>query len=797
MHPLGESGDVPGHFPDCGINFMKLSIPAVGAFVTSLFLSFPSHAAPVQGWLNWRGPGQNGDSSETGLPDKIDASNPLWSVDFPGASTAVVSGGHVYIMGYLGEGPDLKEGIGCFDADTGKQIWFHGYNDYLSDIIYHRYATSSPGIDPETGNVYMQGTQGIIAGFTPDGKELWKIPMMEKFGRMTFPNGRTASIIVDKDIVITRGITSNWGANGPAGDRFYGFDKNTGDLVWTSSTGARPTDNSYSLPYLTFLDGRRVFIASTGDGAIYCANARTGEPIWRVPIAKAGINASILVHNNDKVIAIYGTPYEPGQLVAMKIPHVHPTNSAAGPVTLERSQVELWSDDIFTSTSSPILVGDTIYVVTEKGSLTSVDANTGKIKWALPLGIEQRNSSPVYADGKLYVPMLDDPKNKTENPGETGTKGAFYVIKPGEDKGEILSHTTVDGRCFGTPTPYNGKIYLQTTTKFYAFGKKGNNPGVPKTTPEEWPKPGKATQLQIIPSEVLLLPGHSEDVRVHSLDANGFVVKENLDPSSVKFSHYIPATARVKASMKASFQNGKLVADKENVGSAGAFEATMGDLKGYMRGRVMPGFPLIENFEEMKLTETTTNSVEAPTPFAYPPLPWIGARFKFDVREKDGNKLLSKTIENRFFQRATVFIGSPEMSNYTIEADVMSEGNRRKMSEVGLINQRYLITLKGNEQKLEISSNFERLRVPAGSEPPNFRWSPNVWYHLKTRVDTKPDGSGVVRAKAWKKGEPEPEGWLLEIPHKTAHQNGAPGLFGFSPQDMRVYVDNIKVSQNQ
>ena len=133
--------------------------------------------------------------------------------------------------------------------------------------------------------------------------------------------------------------------------------------------------------------------------------------------------------------------------------------------------------------------------------------------------------------------MLDDPKNKTENPGETGTKGAFYVIKPGEDKGEILSHTTVDGRCFGTPTPYNGKIYLQTTTKFYAFGKKGNNPGVPKTTPEEWPKPGKATQLQIIPSEVLLLPGHSEDVRVHSLDANGFVVKENLDPSFSRTSN--------------------------------------------------------------------------------------------------------------------------------------------------------------------------------------------------------------------------------------------------------------------
>src|SRR4051812_41298194 len=291
----------------------------------------------------------------------------------------------------------------------------------------------------------MQGTQGIMAGFKRDGKQLWKIPMMETYGRLTFPNGRTASPIVDGDIVITRGITSNWGAQGPAGDRFYGFDKNTGDLVWSSSTGARPTDNSYSLPYLMFLDGRRVFIASTGDGAIYCANARTGEPIWRAPIAKAGINASVLVHNNDKVIAVYGTPYEPGQLVAMKIPHVAPTNAAAGPVTVERSQVELWSDDLSTSTSSPILAGNTVYVVTEKGSFTAVDANTGKIKWQLAIGIEQRNSCPVFADGKIYVPMLDDPRNKEQNPGEAGTKRGLYLIKPRQGKTENISHNTPHG----------------------------------------------------------------------------------------------------------------------------------------------------------------------------------------------------------------------------------------------------------------------------------------------------------------------------------------------------------------
>jgi hypothetical protein len=205
---------------------------------------------------------------------------------------------------------------------------------------------------------------------------------------------------------------------------------------------------------------------------------------------------------------------------------------------------------------------------------------------------------------------------------------------------------------------------------------------------------------------------------------------------------------------------------------------------------------LQQDFESFTLGETTTNEVEAPTAFAYPPLPWIGARFKFEVREKEGTKALTKTIDNKFFQRATVFLGSPEAKNYTMQADVMSEGNRRKMSEVGLINQRYLIVLKGNDQKLEISSNLERLRVPAAEEPPNFKWQPNAWYTLKARVDLAPDGSGVVRAKAWKRGEPEPEPWTVEVPHRHAHKTGSPGLFGFAPQDMRVYIDNISVTPN-
>lgn len=777
------------------------ALALLAAFCVSSLSAASSAPAPYKGWLGWRGNAQDGVSSETNLPSKVTVGggNQLWTADFPGQSTAVIANGKLYIMGYLGDGADLQEGVACFDAETGRKLWQQLFNDFLSDTVYLRYATSSPAIDPETGNVYVQGTQGIFACFTADGKKLWQHSMMEAYGRLTFPNARTASPVVDGDLVITRGITANWGGNGPAADRFYAFDKKTGALVWSSSPGDRPKDNSFSLPILGWLDGRRVLYSAAGDGSVVCLNARTGDPLWRVPLFKAGINATVGIHRNATIVAIFGTPYEKGEMVGLKIPSSVPAPAAdGGPAVLDPEKARVWRNELSTSTSSPIVVGDRSYVVTETGDLCSVDARTGRIMWRLKVGIEQRNSSPLFADGKIYLPVLNALGTPKEDSAEgAGGKGAFFIIQPSDTEGKILSQVTLDGRCFGSTTAYNGKIYVQTTQKIYCFGTKGKNSGL-KDEPAApaWPAPGPAAQLQVVPSEVLLPPAGVASFQTRSLDAKGFVVAGNVDAKSLKWASYIPATARVKANMKGAFNaDGKLVADPAPVASAGAYEASLGNVKGYIRGRVMPDVPLSENFEKFDITvahESETDANGQPSKFAYPPLPWIGARFKFEVRERDGNKVLTKTIDNKFFQRATVFIGHPEMKAYTVEADVLSDGNRRKMSDVGVINQRYCIVLKGNEQLLEVNSNLERLRhtVP-------FKWAANEWYHLKTRVDVGADGVGVVRAKAWKKGESEPSAWTLEFKHATAHQAGSPGLFGFSPQDMRVYIDNVSVTKNE
>jgi outer membrane protein assembly factor BamB len=734
-------------------------------------------SAAARGWLNWRGPQQDGTSLEKGLPDRwvVGGANHRWSVDLAGGGTPVIADGRLYALGYQGTGPDLQEVMVCLDAETGRKLWESRFNDFLSDIVYDRYAIGSPAVDPETGNVYVITAAGTFSCFSRDGRLLWQHPMMENFGRLTFPNGRNGGPFIDDDLVVARGITSNWGGEGPAMDRFYAFDKKSGQLVWSSGPGEQPKDNSFAMPVLAWRGAQRVFYTGDGSGNLVCVNLRTGAPIWRYPVSAGGFNSSVVLYK-DRVIGIHADENREsstiGAMVAVKLDAAPKPVEGGGTPILEKS-AELWRNDLRAVSSSPVLGGNRLYQVDFTGSLCCVDPETGRILWRYKLGPDQLHASPLYADGKLYVPLHN---------------GMFYILRPTATGVTELSKVQLDGACIGAPAAWNGKVYVFSTKKLYCFGKAGNNRGLPPApAAEPRPKPGPTVALQVVPAEVLMHPGEKVRPTVRGIDANGFVTA-TYSPDRVKWAKYIPPTARVRAEMDAQFDpQGELAAGQP---SAGAFQATADGFTGTFRGRILPSLPISENFEGFQLT--VPHPTESGVQFAYPPLPWIGARFKWEVRDLDGNKVLAKTLDNVFFQRSTVFIGDAGMRNYTMEADVRSDGNRRTMSMVGLINQRYLIALMGNAQELEVSSNEERLRV---SKP--FPWTAGTWYHLKTRVDVSSDGSGVVRAKAWKRGDPEPDAWTIEVPHQHAHTEGSPGLFGFAPQSLfRVYVDNISVTPN-
>lgn len=749
------------------------------AFIRSILgLLCLAPALSANDWPLWRGPLQTGVSLEhySGL-GKLDET-PAWTYVSRSRGCPVIADGKVFSFGYRGEKEELVELLTCLDEKTGKQLWEVEIKDFISDTVYNRYAIGSPTVDLETRRVYLLTAYGVFGCWDFDGKELWRHSLMEDMGRLTFPNSKVGCPVIEGDLVIIRGITANWGADGPAADRFYGYDKMTGELVWSATPGEiPPTDSSFSTPVFETRDGRRVFYSNTGCGNLIAINARNGKVLWRYKACKVGINATPVLHGGDKVIVIHGDENvdtaDKGRMTAVKLPEKFSDTQIIMDPAVDKAAWaanEIWRNDESAASSSPILVGDVLYQINDGGAISAINVKTGEKIWTAKVSNGNTHSSPCYADGLIFAPLME---------------GKLFVLKA--ETGEVLQSIQLKGNCIGAAAVCNGRVYVHSTETLYAFNIQNSGIKVDSAPAAEMPKVGPPTSLQIIPSEFVIAPGEKASFRLRTVDAMGFPIAE---VKNAAWETFVPPTAKVKAKIEdATFEGDTLIAKADAKAGAGAFKATLDGLSGVMRGRVLLKPPFKEEFSSFQLTE---EQAQEGIRFSYPPLPWIGARFKFDVREEAGEKVFAKTFDRLIFQRATVFIGSSDLKNYTIQADIMTDGNRRVKSDVGVINQRYAFVLKGNANVLEISSNFERL-----TRTTPFKVEAGMWYVIKATVKDKGDGSGSVMAKVWPRGEAEPEAWTLEADVPMLHRQGSPGIFGFTPQNQkRVFVDNVIVTPN-
>lgn len=713
----------------------------------------------ARGWLQWRGPNQNGTSDEQGLPATVSVDGPhSWTYDVRGRGTPVVNNGRLYAMAYEGEGADLQEMLICLDANTGKKVWAHQFTDFITDVIYYRFAIGSPTIDQESGHIYCMSTAGLLNCFSPAGKLLWQRSMMSEYGRLTFPNGRTGAPLIVDDLCIVHVISAGWGRDfGPARDRFFAFDKRSGENIWSCTPGGPPKDSSFSFPVVDTVDGQRLLYAGLGGGHMVCVDVRTGEPQWRFQMSIGGVNSSALLYKNS-LIATHGKENIDDSTIGRMIAIKRGARAGAdGPAIITKTH-ELWRNPKQVAfTSSPVLAGNRVYQTVLTGELYCVDADSGEDLWHTKLAASQIHASPAWGDGKLYVPMND---------------GTFHILRPSDKGAEELQKLQLEGNCLGAPAIADGRIFVHTTTRLYALAgaekpKRGRilDPVIVKR-----PEAGPPVRLQVVPADFVTMPGREIKVHVRALDAKGLVASEHV--ADAEWSPMPgPGVSYDRRGLL------KLSADAKP--TATTLTVSKGPLKGTMRLRIVPRVPFSDDFEDAKGTR----------PRAW----WMGAGPKWAITELDGSKVLAKTLDNPLFQRTMNLIGHPEQRNYTMEVDIRTDGNRRIRSSGGVVNQRYLIVLKGNHQSLEISSTMELLKKSV-----RYRWKTKTWYRLKTRVDIHEDGTtGTIRAKVWPRDEAEPKAWTLEVTHNNAHQQGAPGIYGFAPQSrFSVYLDNLKVTPN-
>ena len=720
----------------------------------SLFLLAP---APVNDWTEWRGPARDGISPEKGLPTAWSPAgqNLAWKVPYGGRSAPIVMDNRVYLQNTAGKGELEQERVMCFNADTGKFLWEHRFNVYLSDVPAHRVGWASPAGDPTTGNVYAFGVGGTLLALSRDGKVLWERSLGEDFGLLTTHGGRTVSPIIDGDLVIVSGVAFVWGEHGRGAHRFMAFDKRTGETMWISAPGGRPYDTTYAPLIIVNVDGTRLLIEGASDGMVHAIKPQTGEPVWKYEISKRGINSGVVVYGRNAIVThseenIDST--EMGMIAAV---------DASGHGEIKKDQVKWSNYGWMGGFSSPVIDGDRVYQVDNSANLGAFDLNTGKQLWRLTLGTVQK-ASPVLADGKLYV----------------GTEsGKFYILKPTATSCEILDQKQLGTEqqpevILASVAVANGRVYLVTDSNLYAIGKKTqttkSSPG-PSTVDgvNRADTSATPTHVQVVPAELMLKPGDKVNFRARLFDERGNFIREEK------------AAEWSLDKLKGTLENGQFVAATDAGWQAGSVKAKIGGITGAARVRIVPPLPWSENFEEL-----------APTSV---PVTWTNTLTKYAVRELEGNKVLVKTTEgSSLLSRARAYMGPSNLSDYTVEAEVFATQKRRQQGDAGIIAQRYALVLYGNGQTLRIEEwqpeTARTVIVP-------FAWRPDTWYRLKFTVENLPDGKVRARGKAWPVGEPEPATWTIERVDPIGNHQGSPGIFGNAPAE--IYFDNLKVYANK
>jgi hypothetical protein len=216
--------------------------------------------------------------------------------------------------------------------------------------------------------------------------------------------------------------------------------------------------------------------------------------------------------------------------------------------------------------------------------------------------------------------------------------------------------------------------------------------------------------------------------------------------------------------------------------------AKSGPLTGEVRVRVVPRLPFAADFS--KVPEGRT------------PAGWVNCQGKFAmVQTKDGHKVLKKLANNAspLLCRAHAYIGPPDMKDYTIEADVMSNKVGDNMADAGVVASRYTFFLDGNKQSLRLVSWDA---VPRVDKTIAYEWKPDTWYRLKLTVVYEGD-QGIAKGKIWERGKEEPKEWTLEFTDPIPNREGSPAVYGYATgiiapaTGAEAFFDNVKITPNQ
>lgn len=409
--------------------------------VAALALTAPVPAKPApSGWTEFRGPDGTGhytgpDVPTSWGPDK----NVAWNVDIPGkgwSSPILVDGKLIMTTAVPATGGAYELRAVAVAADTGKIVWDVKVFDQSATApkghAKNSHASPTPVSDGERVIVHF-GHMGT-ACLDLAGKELWKTQEYKYVPQ----HGNGASPILVGDAVV-------FPCDGSDKQYVVALDKKSGRELWNADRkSSAKLPFSFATPQLIEHDGRKQIISAASD--FVAGYDPGGMELWRASYPKPGwslITRPVYGHG----LVFISTGYVNQHLIALK-------PEGTGDIT---KKIVWQMAKNAPNTPTPLLVGGELYVLSDNGILSCVDAKTGKVHWFERLKGKGFSSSPILANGKVYA---------------TSEDGIGTVCEANKVEYKEIATSDMKEKTFATFLPDAGALYLRTETKLFKFAEK-------------------------------------------------------------------------------------------------------------------------------------------------------------------------------------------------------------------------------------------------------------------------------------------------------------------------------------
>jgi outer membrane protein assembly factor BamB len=402
-------------------------------------------ASAGDNWPEFRGPSGDGHSDAVGLPIRwSENENIKWKVAMhdKGWSSPVIWGNQIWLTTATVDGHKLF--VMCLNRETGKILHDIKLFDVEKPgfcIPTNSYASPTPGV--EAGRVYVHfGTYGTACLDTNTGQTLWSrrdLPCDHFRAPGSSPILYGDSLFVNFDGFDVQYVVA--------------LDKATGKTRWKSNRNIDyGTDNgdlkkAFCTPKVIQVNGQAQLISPSAVATI-AYDPADGHELWKV--YHGGMNAAARPLFGDGRLFITtgdrGSPGEWHRLLAIN-PDAH------GDVTTSHV---LWTHDKgVPARSSFLLVDDLLYMVSDNGVVTCLEAKSGKEVWQHRVG-GTYYASPIYAEGHLY--FFDD-------------GGDSHVLEAGREP-KVLAHNHLDAGCMASPAVAGKALFVRTKTHLYRIEQK-------------------------------------------------------------------------------------------------------------------------------------------------------------------------------------------------------------------------------------------------------------------------------------------------------------------------------------